>query len=1001
MASKKFEKNGVENLSTLLSGENRYEVPFSQRNYAWETTSADQKENHVGAFWDAMMLQYEFYRDDKKRKEELKRQAGSAEPEQRRELVKAANEIDPGKKAEYFIGPMVFVKKTESEERFEIVDGQQRMTTLTMLLCIIRDLTNEISEKNEEGEVLSSVDFREIRKLIEIIENGEHREWRLQPNNVDKHLFNTVILPYKSSQHRNDNQDQPSSFTEGDTTPGKPFLLLSEKIDYFNKEIEKDAKPGRGKKSPYETKQSNIRIMKAYVFLYNKIIDALISNFSVEDEEVRKLRIEIDTDDAKVVDNLLRIPGPIKDAFGNETGVIMKNEFFNDETKGIDYLEKKYWSSANKKFGAIEWSEESETKIKNDYATYEARPTSTKEFDDWLKNKIEKRRAMDLGKALEEPEQGESYVDFRKKLIEKQHLKSIKEKTENKITELYNFISYEVISALYSVRITVEDLEIASGIFETLNSKGEPLTKTNLVKNHVLSHLETDEEREEYGLKWDAIIGKINSEKADDFLRESLRSRGRVHNDRWIFDKYKIGNSEELVSVTKARLYKIIKNMIKTKQEAKNYVTTLDEDVLIRKKLDDPEENLTNEDEGNGQWEKFAPALYTLSKLDAVYIRIPIMTAWRHWGRKNGNGDWINTSNEFSMFVKFLVEFFLKYKTIRNQNATALDGYLIKVCELIMNNEASEKQKVLDKIIKYLGQYDDDIDFKNKLKEVVMNPSDSISNLLLQNISIHLGTDNSDVEPVTKLTIEHVLPQKPKSSGSEKWDETKFFTDYDETNLATIQDFFSDETISKQKKEYGNFINRLGNLTLLTQKINSTIRNSNFETKKIHFKNLTENKLKARGCNLDNQPTQCLKYNSAGTLTKCEKHDIKDGLNSSSLEINLQTVMKIENTDTDRTEWTAKSILERTKFFVETIEGICKLPKVFCEKASCPNHKNGTFWNVNAEKLKIEEIPDAKCDHKDSLGSKCGGELHVLWPTANASIFRAPGEYHARGEEVF
>ena len=37
----------------------------------------------------------------------------------------------------YFLGPMVLVK-TE-DEHFEVVDGQQRLTTLTILFCVLRD----------------------------------------------------------------------------------------------------------------------------------------------------------------------------------------------------------------------------------------------------------------------------------------------------------------------------------------------------------------------------------------------------------------------------------------------------------------------------------------------------------------------------------------------------------------------------------------------------------------------------------------------------------------------------------------------------------------------------------------------------------------------------------------------------------------------------------------------------------------------------------------------
>ena len=38
----------------------------------------------------------------------------------------------------YFLGPMILIKTNEGY--FEVVDGQQRLTTLTILFCVLRDL---------------------------------------------------------------------------------------------------------------------------------------------------------------------------------------------------------------------------------------------------------------------------------------------------------------------------------------------------------------------------------------------------------------------------------------------------------------------------------------------------------------------------------------------------------------------------------------------------------------------------------------------------------------------------------------------------------------------------------------------------------------------------------------------------------------------------------------------------------------------------------------------
>lgn len=47
------------------------------------------------------------------------------------------NDLIINKDDDYFIGSMVVFKK--SKQQFGVVDGQQRLTTITILLCVIRD----------------------------------------------------------------------------------------------------------------------------------------------------------------------------------------------------------------------------------------------------------------------------------------------------------------------------------------------------------------------------------------------------------------------------------------------------------------------------------------------------------------------------------------------------------------------------------------------------------------------------------------------------------------------------------------------------------------------------------------------------------------------------------------------------------------------------------------------------------------------------------------------
>lgn len=70
----------------------------------------------------------------------------------------------------YFLGPVILIK---TKDRFEVVDGQQRLTTITILFCVIRDLYKEELEKLDksiinkvQNAIKSMVDEQPRLKLI-------------------------------------------------------------------------------------------------------------------------------------------------------------------------------------------------------------------------------------------------------------------------------------------------------------------------------------------------------------------------------------------------------------------------------------------------------------------------------------------------------------------------------------------------------------------------------------------------------------------------------------------------------------------------------------------------------------------------------------------------------------------------------------------------------------------------------------------------------------------
>ena len=148
---------GSRNLEKVLS--EHYQVPSYQRVYEW-------KPNRVNDLWIDLMSEYV--------------------------------ENPQNRHSDYLLGPLVIDAShhnTTDHDYFEIIDGQQRLVTISLMLCALRDLVNQRT-KNVQDETSKEVTNQFIEFINGFIISDEDGIMVLGDNkNRDRDVFREILFP--------------------------------------------------------------------------------------------------------------------------------------------------------------------------------------------------------------------------------------------------------------------------------------------------------------------------------------------------------------------------------------------------------------------------------------------------------------------------------------------------------------------------------------------------------------------------------------------------------------------------------------------------------------------------------------------------------------------------------------------------------------------------------------------------------------------------------------
>jgi uncharacterized protein with ParB-like and HNH nuclease domain len=309
-------------------------------------------------------------------------------------------------------------------------------------------------------------------------------------------------------------------------------------------------------------------------------------------------------------------------------------------------------------------------------------------------------------------------------------------------------------------------------LFKTVNARGLELTQGDLIKNELCRFI-SDNDLDEMIQIWDDVRELIedNKGKLDTFLFHHINSLDYIQNERKELDKKrKIKNwdKKNYPPVPEKYLFDMYCRVIE-RESPETFLKTLKSSSKDYVELINPSNN----------------QVY-LSSLKAMGVNkcFPLLLDVKNKFDKK----------EFENFTHLIDSLSFRHSVLR-KDPKELEKFYYQLSDFISKKEHYSES--VNKIKKHLN-FKEEVKFKDEF--IVLRPKMSVSKMILDRI-VRLSSESVDWSN-RDTHIEHIMPQKPAG---------EWLTHYDD-----------------DIEKYKDYINRVGNLTILQDKKNIRARNKDF-----------------------------------------------------------------------------------------------------------------------------------------------------------------------------
>ncbi|TKX29837.1 hypothetical protein CQA38_03470 [Campylobacter sp. MIT 12-5580] len=356
------------------------------------------------------------------------------------------------------------------------------------------------------------------------------------------------------------------------------------------------------------------------------------------------------------------------------------------------------------------------------------------------------------------------------------------------LEESRKFLDYILNSQLWVV-INLEKDEDEQQIFDSINSTGVKLTASDIIKNALFDKaiaLETNYE-ELYKEYWEDIF---EVENTIDFWQEEL-STGRVKRTRSEIFLHAFAVIEGFFDADSSLEYlsNLYKEQIKNfnKDSLKKFLQKLKEYALIYQDFPKIDKNMTL------NFKNPELKLFHILKITETNTIAPLLLKLKA----------ILKDKENLHLCFKLLECFILYRWLCASTTKGYNKIFAKLAQIINKNNAYDS---------ILNNLKDEIPKQDKVKESLISKDFNIKNgkatLVLFWIELYRRFKNKNKQDIIELcyeyTLEHLMPQKWQNN----W-----------------------ENIGQNEEYARSLIYQIGNMTLLTRSLNSTIKNSSWKIK--------------------------------------------------------------------------------------------------------------------------------------------------------------------------